>query len=112
MSTPPRKATKACGEAGEQEITRFEMQRIFKGEEEGLAKLLAYLHCPCGKPGRHIVNYTVHVNKLNDLVLRGSCSACGGPMHIGPVGRYLETGDDPELAGRVKAVLREREKGG
>ena len=87
----------------EVEITRFEMQRIFKGDEEGLAKLMAYLFCPCEAPGRHIVNYTVHVNKLNDLILRGTCSACGGPA-----GRYLETGEDMEKVTRIKTVLRER----
>jgi len=35
MSTPLRKAPQARGEAGEQEIIRFEMQRIFKGEGGG-----------------------------------------------------------------------------
>lgn len=106
MSTPPQKRPQARRDPGEQEITRFEIQRIFKGEEEGLAILLAYLHCPCDRPGRHIVNYTVQVNKLNDLVLRGACSACGGP-----VGRYLETGEDPEKVKRIWAMLRERNKG-
>jgi len=71
---------------------------------------MAYLHCRCDRPDRHIVDYTVHVNRLNDLVLRGACSACGGPMHIGPVGRYLETGEDPKRAERIKAILRERKR--
>lgn len=106
MSTSASDRPQARREPGEQEITRFEMQRIFKGEEEGLAKLMAYLHCPCDRPGRHIVDYSVHVNRLNDLVLRGACSACGGP-----VGRYLETGEDPKKVKRIKAVLRERKKG-
>jgi hypothetical protein len=107
MSGLPQKRTVRKREPGETEITRFEMQRIFQGEEEGLATLLAYLHCPCARPGRHIVDYTVHVNRLNDLLLRGACSACGGP-----VGRYLETGEDPEKVKRIRAVLRERKKGG
>lgn len=106
MSAPPGKRPARRREPGEQEITRFEMQRIFKGEEEGLAILMAYLYCPCDTPGRHIVNYTVHVNTLNDLVLRGACSACGGPA-----GRYLETGEDPEKVERIGAMLRERGKG-
>jgi len=110
MSTPPRIRPARRREPGEQEITRFEMQRIFKGEEEGLAILMAYLYCPFDTPGRHIVNYTVHVNKLNDLVLRGACSACGGPMHIGPLGRYLETGEDPKKVEWIKAILRERKR--
>ena len=103
MNSGPNKRTRP--EPGEVEITRFEMQRIFHGEEEGLATLLDYLHCPCDIPGRHIVDYTVHVNRLNDLLLRGACSACGGP-----VGRYLETGEDPEKVKRIRAVLRERKK--
>ena len=106
MNTPPRKRAVARHEPGEVEITRFEMQRIFQGEEEGLARLLAYLHCPCARPARHIVDYTVQVNRLNDLLLRGACSACGGP-----VGRYLESGEDPEKVTRIKAMLRERGKG-
>jgi hypothetical protein len=107
MSTPPRKRPAPRREPGEKEITRFEMQRIFQGEAEGLAKLMAYLHCPCDRPGRHIVDYTVHVNRLHDLVLRGACSACGGP-----VGRYLETGEDPMKVERIGALLRERKKRG
>lgn len=105
MSGLPQKRTVRKREPGEVEVTRFEMQRIFHGEEEDLATLMAYLHCPCDTPGRHIVDYTVHVNRLNDLVLRGACSACGSP-----VGRYLETGEDPEKVKRIKAVLRERKK--
>lgn len=107
MSTPPRKRPAPRREPGEAEITRFEMQRIFQGEEEGLAILMAYLHCSCDRPGRHIVDYTVHVNRLNDLLLRGACSACGGP-----VGRYLETGEDPKKVERIRAMLLERKKGG
>lgn len=103
MSTPPRKRP-ARREPGEVEITRFEMQRIFQGEEEGLAILMAYLFCPCDRPGRHLVDYTVHVNRLNDLVLRGACSACGGPA-----ARYLETGENPEMVKRIRALLRARE---
>jgi hypothetical protein len=99
----PQKSAKHRRDPRETEITRFEMQRIFQGDEEGLAMLLAYLHCPCDRPGRHIVDYTVHVNRLNDLLLRGACSACGGP-----VGRYLETGEDPEKVKRIKGILRER----
>lgn len=106
MSTQPQKRPERKREPGEVEITRFEMQRIFKGEEEGLATLLGYLFCSCDTPGRHITNYTVHVNTLNDLVLRGVCSACGGPA-----GRYLETGEDPAKVKRIRAVLRKREKG-
>ncbi len=107
MSTGPQKRTAHKRTPGDTEITRFEMQRIFQGQEEGLAILMAYLHCPCDRPGRHLVDYTVHVNRLNDLVLRGTCSACGGPA-----GRYLETGEDPEKVKRIRAVLRERRKGG
>lgn len=105
MSTTPQRRTARRPDPGEQEITRFELQRIFKGEEEGLSTLLDYLFCPCDTPGRHLVNYTVHVNKLNDLVLRGTCSACGGPA-----GRYLETGEDPTKVKRIRAVLRERRR--
>jgi hypothetical protein len=105
MSSGPIKRHDLDRPASEVEITRFEMQRIFKGDEEGLARLMSYLSCRCDAPGRHIVNYTVHVSRLNDLVLRGTCSACGGPA-----GRYLETGEDPEKVTRIKAVLKERRR--
>jgi len=106
MSTGPQKRNARKREPGEVEITRFEMQRIFQGEEEGLAILMAYLFCPCDRPGRHLVDYTVHVNRLNDLVLQGACSACGGTA-----GRYLETGEDPGKVKRIRALLRVRRKG-
>lgn len=102
-SMPTQPPFRNYQQPGEVEITRFEMQRVFEGREEGLAVLLGYLYCAnCETPGRHIVEYRVFVNRLDDLVLRGRCSACSGPA-----GRYLETGEDPVLAERIQAMVRE-----
>lgn len=43
-----------------------------------------------------IVNYRIFLNKLNDIVLRGSCSNCGHPVN-----RYLEFGEDKEFSERA-----------
>lgn len=105
-SMPTQPPFRNYQQPGEVEITRFEMQRVFEGREEGLAVLLGYLYCAnCETPGRHIVEYRVFVNRLDDLVLRGRCSACSGPA-----GRYLETGEDPVLAERIQAMVRERSR--
>ena|GEM_PF-6165696 len=52
------------------------------------------------------MSYTVFVNDLFDLVLRGRRSASNGLA-----ARYAETGEVPDLTMRVKAVSRERKKG-
>lgn len=46
-----------------------------------------------------IVDYDIFLNDLNDIILRGSCAICKGP-----VGRYVETGEVEEYEGRIKGV--------
>ena len=90
----------------EKEITRFELDRIFEGDEQGFGILMGYLHCRCEAKDRHLVGYTVHVNHLHDVILRGRCSHCAGPA-----ARYLETGDDTDKVKRMDAILKHRKQG-
>ncbi len=106
MSTGPKKPTEHKRYPGEQEITRFEMQRIFEEKEGWVETLETSIFCMCRAPQKRLVAYTVFVNDLFDLVLRGRCSACNGLA-----ARYAETGEVPELTARVKAVLRARKQG-
>lgn len=49
-----------------------------------------------------IVDYEIFLNDLNDLLLKGTCKRCGGP-----VARYIETGeskDKAEVAKHIKMV--------
>ena len=46
-----------------------------------------------------ITKYKIFLNDLNDIVLRGVCAACGGPVN-----RYLETGEVESYLPRIKKV--------
>ncbi len=46
-----------------------------------------------------IVNYTISLNNLNDIELKGFCKNCNNAM-----GRYIETGEDPAKAKNAKAI--------
>lgn len=67
-------------------------------------KILPNCHCgKCSKEGRDsmvtITNYDIFINDLNDVLLEGVCSVCGGR-----VGRYSETGEVKEYVPRVKKI--------
>jgi len=46
-----------------------------------------------------IVNYSIFLNDLNDLVQSGFCKECGHTA-----GRYIETGERPELVSKIEAL--------
>ncbi len=51
-----------------------------------------------------IVNYKIYLNNLEDIQLKGECKTCGGP-----VGRYVETGENPdneEMAKHIREVIK------
>ena len=106
MSNSPRRATEHRRYPGEVEITRFELDRIYADKPGWVEILETSIFCTCPAPTKRLVGYKVYVNDLCDVVLRGTCSACG---HL--AARYAETGEVPELTARVKAVLAERKKG-
>lgn len=106
MNNSPQRATEHRRYPGEVEITRFELDRIYADKPGWVEILETSIFCTCPVPAKRLVAYKVYVNDLLDVVLRGSCSACG---HLAV--RYAETGEVPELTARVKAVLAERKKG-
>ena len=106
MSGLPQKRTEHRTFPGEKEITRFEMMRVFDGDEAWVRTLEESIFCTCPAPKKRLIAYKVFVNDLHDLVMRGLCSACNTIA-----ARYVETGEDPGKVKRIKAVLRERKKG-
>ncbi len=63
-------------------------------------------NCFCGSCSREgkdsmvtITNYEIFINDLNDVLLEGFCSVCGGR-----VGRYSETGEVKKYVPRVKKI--------
>ena len=46
-----------------------------------------------------ITNYTISLNSLNDIEINGFCDECNTKM-----GRYLETGENPDTAENAAAV--------
>lgn len=105
MIDPPQKRSEHLTFPGEKEITRFEMMRVFDGDEEWVGTLEESIFCMCPAPVKRLIAYKVFVNDLNDLVMRGLCSACNTIA-----ARYVETGEEPEKVKRIRAVLRERKR--
>ena len=54
----------------------------------------------CGK-GTGIADYEIFLNDINDVVLKGFCTACPNT-----VVRYCETSELEECAGRIKEILK------
>jgi len=55
------------------EITRFELMRIFDGDEDWLRELEHNFFCgDCHVPNRRLLNYRVMVTPLNDIALQGT----------------------------------------
>ena len=52
-----------------------------------------------------IVDFKIVVNDLNDVILRGKCAVCGGPVN-----RYSETGEDEACLRRIREILKEEKK--
>jgi len=106
MSTGPLKRTEHRRDPSDVEITRFELMRIFDGDEDWLHTLEHNFFCgECHVPNRRLINYRVMVTKLDDIALQGTCNGCNTIA-----ARYVETGEDPEKVKRIQAVLRARRK--
>lgn len=107
MNSGPQKRTTHKRTPGDIEITRFELMRIFDGDEDWLRELEHNFFCgDCHVPNRRLINYRVMVTPLNDIALQGTCSGCNTIA-----ARYAEAGLEPEKVKRIRAVLRERKKG-
>ncbi len=64
-------------------------------------------NCFCANcPGPvSIVNYTIVVNDLNDIILTGHCAVCDDSVN-----RYIETGEDEYYVARIQRVRKEMRK--
>lgn len=48
-----------------------------------------------------ITNYTIFINDLNDVILKGFCKKCGNPVN-----RYMETGEVDKYQDAITTVKR------
>ena len=88
-------------------ITQEDLQKIYGNDwEEFQQKILTNCLCRCTPRNvTTIVDYEIFLNDLNDVLLRGKCKNCGGP-----VARYIETGELPEYEEAIEEVRRRYEK--
>ncbi|MFA7327713.1 MAG: hypothetical protein WC121_13685 [Candidatus Kapaibacterium sp.] len=80
-------------------IEEIEFRMIMGNSMVHLDKLLENIFCTCDSNNNRLINYRIYLNDLNDVVLKGSCSACQSPA-----ARYIETGEDKvssKVAGRI-----------
>lgn len=83
-------------------ITKDELKTILGNDWEFfLSRVVHNCHCVrCrSQYSSTIVNYSIVLNDLDDVVLSGQCSECGGPVR-----RYIETGESIEKLERIKMV--------
>ena len=84
------------------QISEDDLQLILQEEYSFFREIVAGNVFCSNCTGKHktvgIKDFTIILNKLNDIQLSGKCSICGGN-----VGRYIEYGEDPEVLSRAKA---------
>ncbi|CAN5465143.1 hypothetical protein BH11BAC3_BH11BAC3_24680 [soil metagenome] len=60
-------------------------------------------NCYCGNCENDydstIINYSISLNNIYDIVLDGFCATCNTPIK-----RYIETGEDPDTAENAEAT--------
>ncbi|WP_025146273.1 hypothetical protein [Pedobacter jeongneungensis] len=85
------------------EIEDYDIEIIMMEQYEHLNIILENSYCTTCKKTSTITNYKSYLNNLNDIILRGFCLKCGGPVN-----RYIETGENlqsAEVAVHIKNVL-------
>lgn len=105
-------------------MNQIDPKNSIKITEEDLQKILTLPVIPDGDPGfsslkeiltncfcrcapnnvTTIIDYEIFLNDLNDIILRGKCKNCEGP-----VGRYVETGEVTEYEDVIEEVRRKYE---
>jgi hypothetical protein len=85
----------------ELEISIGDVEFIMGKRFNEFRKITNNVHChQCNKGYKSkIVNYSISLNYLNDLILRGFCKKCSTK-----VGYYTETGDDRTMSERASFI--------
>jgi len=79
---------------------REEDIKFIHGGEYGIFKEKILTNCYCSRCfNTTIVNYSIFLNVLNDLILKGFCKKCGNHVN-----RYVETGEVEEYQERIEKV--------
>ncbi len=75
------------------------------GEEWKIFQEKIIHNCYCSKCNSAydstIVDYTVEINDLDDIILRGKCDKCRYPIN-----RYIETGENEENVEIIEEIRR------
>lgn len=83
-------------------ITEDDLRYIFGDNYQDFKdKIIKNVWCGnCSKNySATIVDYSIELNDLNDVELNGKCKKCGYN-----VGRYVETGENPDYVERIKRI--------
>jgi len=90
------------------EISKQDLQIIY-GDDYSFFQSKILPNCYCGRCNTPytstIVDYEIYLNALDDVLLSGLCSKCGGRVN-----RYLETGEVDEYQQNIKKVRRNLKK--
>lgn len=89
----------------EVEIAKADL-RLILGDDFAFFEQKIVPNCYCyscnGPYNSTITSYTIYLNDLNDIILKGFCEKCGGPVN-----RYMETG---EVDKYQEAIIKIRRK--
>ncbi len=83
-------------------ITKEQLKYIYGARWDFFTKkIVNNCHCRCASRGysAKIIDYYIFLDDLNDVLLKGKCAQCGGPVN-----RYLEIGEVEEYAERIQDV--------
>ena len=82
-------------------ISMEDVAFIFDGNLEKFELITNSCFCMnCETPEeRKIINYSISLTDIYDLILEGECATCGNTLK-----RYIETGDNPETATNAEAT--------
>lgn len=82
------------------ELNDWEFRLVMGGSWDDRHIFLNSIFCACSAPEKTLIDFKVYLTDLNDLVLKGKCSACNTIA-----ARYIETGENPEkskVADRIR----------
>ena len=94
-------------EPGEIEIQMEDVEIILGDDVVHLDKIINHVYCAHCEVGYNstIENYTIYLNKLDDVLFVGQCAKCKNY-----VARYVETGENhskAEIARHIRTIKKE-----